>query len=78
MTGGGKRVNGAVAQIDFGDSIGPGGESEEFADGIEVGTDDLDVGNVLELRIAEAMIEMAMGVNDKEGKFRGGCFRQQG
>jgi hypothetical protein len=55
----GNHVDDSVAEIDLSETIGPIGKAEVLADMSEIGADNLNVGKLCELRVAEAVIEMA-------------------
>jgi hypothetical protein len=78
---GGNYIDDAIAEIELSDAVRPIWKAEIVADMGEVGGNHLDARLVLELRIAEAMIEMTVGVDDNERYLRlsGGLsgFREQ-
>jgi hypothetical protein len=66
MSGSRNHVNDAIAEIDLRKAVRPIGEAKVLPDVSEVGGDNFDIGKVLELRIAEAMIEVTVGVHNDE------------
>src|SRR5467141_1803533 len=69
-------VYSSAAQIQMGYSIGPVSETEERSNSLQIDGHDLDRWKRRELRIAGAMIEMAVGMRHQEWKLFAVLIRQ--